>query len=134
MRGDTEENIDYIRKDSPTAHKDSLKLALAIAANEGFEIISADIKSAFLQGKSLEREVFVIPPPEAKQDGKLWLLEKAAYGLLDGSRLFYLQLKEKLEQLGLKQVSGDLAIFTFHQDGKLKGIVCIHVNLVQLKR
>jgi hypothetical protein len=48
--------------------------------------MSADIKSAFLQGKSLERDVFVIPPVEAKQKGNLWLLQKAAYGLLDGSR------------------------------------------------
>ena len=128
MRGDTEENVDTIRADSPTTHKDSLKLALAIAANEGFDIISADIKSAFLQGRTLDRQVFVIPPPEANKDGKLWLLQKAAYGLLDGSRLFYLKLKEKLEELGLKQVSGDPAIFTYHQDGKFKGIVCLHVD------
>ena len=128
MRGDTEENIDHIRTDSPTTHKDSLKMALAIAANEGYSIKSADIKSAFLQGKTLEREVYVIPPIEANQPGKLWLLQKAAYGLIDGSRLFYLQLKEKLEELGLKQVSGDPAMFTFHKDGKLLGIVCLHVD------
>ena len=128
MRGDTEENIDHIRADSPTTHKDSLKLALSIAANEGFDITSADIKSAFLQGKTLDREVYVIPPAEANQKGKLWLLQKGAYGLLDGSRLFYLQLKDKLEQLGLKQVSGDPAMFTYHKDGKLQGIVCLHVD------
>ena len=128
IRGDTEENIEHIRADSPTAHKDSLKLALAIAANEDFKIISADIKSAFLQGKSLERKVYVIPPKEAKQDGNLWLLQRGAYGLIDGSRLFYLQLKEKLEELGLKKVSGDSALFTYHKDGKLDGIVCVHVD------
>jgi hypothetical protein len=119
MRGDTEDNVDLIRSDSPTTHKDSLKLALSIAANENFDIMSADIKSAFLQGKALDRKVYVIPPVEAKLDGKLWLLEKGAYGLIDGSRLFYLE---------LKQVSGDPAMFTFHQDGKLVGIVCIHVD------
>ena len=90
MRGDTEENIDLIRADSPTAHKDSLKLGLAIAANENFNLISGDIKSAFLQGKSLQRKVYVVPPTEADEAGNLWLLEKGAYGLLDGSRLFYL--------------------------------------------
>ena len=52
MRGDREENRDIIRADSPTANKDSLKLGLAIAANENFEIISGDINSTFLQGKS----------------------------------------------------------------------------------
>ena len=128
VRGDTEENKDTICAESPTAHKDSLKLALAIAANEGFDLVSADIKSAFLQGRTLERKVFVLPPPEAKQDGKLWLLQKGAYGLIDGSRLFYLELKEKLEDLGMKAVSGDSAIFTKHEDEKLVGIVCVHVD------
>ena len=128
MRGDREENVDNLRADSPTTHKDSLKLALTIAANEDFEIISADIKSAFLQGRSLDRKVYVVPPPEAQLDGKLWLLKKAAYGLLDGSRLFYLELKEKLEKIGMKQLSGDSAVFTCHVDGKLSGIVCIHVD------
>ena len=69
MRGDREKDKESVRADSPTAHKDTLKLALAIAANEEFDLISADIKSAFLQGKTLQRKVFVIPPPEAKQDG-----------------------------------------------------------------
>ena len=128
MRGDKEQNIENIRADSPTAHKDSLKLALSIAANENFEIFSGDIKSAFLQGKSLDRKVFVLPPPEANLKGKLWRLNKAAYGLIDGSRLFYLELKEKLEELGMKNVSGDPALFTCHKDGKLEGIVCLHVD------
>ena len=128
MRGDTEENADNIRVDSPTAHKDSIKLALAIAANENFDIISADVKSAFLQGKTLDRNVFVIPPPEAKQEGMLWLLQKGAYGLMDGSRLFYLEFKEKLEKFGMKVLSGDSAIFTMHEDAKLIGLVCLHVD------
>ena len=34
MRGDREKDKDFIRADSPTSHKDSLKLALEIAANE----------------------------------------------------------------------------------------------------
>ena len=128
MRGDREKDVDSIRADSPTAHKDALKLALAIAANERFDITAADIKSAFLQGRTLERDVYVIPPPEANQDGKLWLLNKAAYGLIDGSRLFYLQLKAKLEKVGMREVSGNSALFTMHSDGKLIGLVCSHVD------
>ena len=128
MRGDTEQNVENIRVDSPTTHKDTLKLALSLAANEGFAITSADIKSAFLQGRSLDRQVYVIPPKEAQQEGILWLLEKGAYGLLDGSRLFYLELKDKLLELGMKRVSGDLALFTLHVDGKFCGFICTHVD------
>ena len=128
MRGDTEKNVDSVRADSPTAHKDSLKLGLAIAANENFSLLSGDIKSAFLQGMALKREVFVIPPPEADESGQLWLLEKAAYGLMDGSRLFYLEMKKVLEKLGMTALSGDPAFFTFHTKGKLVGFVCLHVD------
>jgi hypothetical protein len=128
MIGDTEENLESIRADSPTTNKDSFKLALSIAANEEFDIVSVDIKSAFLQGRNLDRNVLVVPPTEANERGKLWLLKKAAYGLIDGSRLFYLELKEKLEKLGLKSVSGDPALFTLHHNGSLIGIVCLHVD------
>ena len=128
MRGDRELDSQNIRADSPTTHKDSLKLALSIAPNENFDIISADIKSAFLQGKSLDRKVYVIPPAEANASGVLWQLEKAAYGLVDGSRLFYLELKEKLENLGMREVSGEPGLFTYHKDGKLVGIICSHVD------
>ena len=128
MRGDKEENVENIRADSPTTAKDTLKLVLAIAANENFDIFSGDITSEFLQGKSLDRDVFVLPPPEANKIGKLWRLKKGAYGLIDGARLFYLELREVLQKLGLRNVSGDPALFTYHKDGKLEGVVCFHVD------
>ena len=128
MRGDTELDAENIRADSPTTQKDTLKLALAIAANENFELVSADIKSAFLQGQTLDRNVFVVPPLEANVDGVLWKLEKAAYGLVDGSRLFYLKLKSKLELLGMREVSGEPGLFTMHKDDNLVGLICSHVD------
>ena len=39
-----------------------------------------------------------------------------------------MELKETLERLGLKVVSGDPALFTLHKNGKLLGIVCLHVD------
>lgn len=91
IRGDLEKGKENIRSDSPTASKETLKLALIIAANEGFKIKSVDVKSAFLQGCQLEREIFVRPPPEANTEGKLWQLLQGAYGISDGRRLFYLK-------------------------------------------
>ena len=49
VRGDLERGKDEVRSDSPTVGKETLKLALSIAANEGFTIKSGDIKSAYLQ-------------------------------------------------------------------------------------
>ena len=47
-------------KDSPTCHKESLRILLAIAASKEYEIESVDIMSAFLQGKELNRNVYVL--------------------------------------------------------------------------
>ena len=41
------------RSDVPTISRDTWKLQLAIAANEGFNLKSIDITSAFLQGKEI---------------------------------------------------------------------------------
>ena len=68
MRGDLEKGKGKVRADSPTAGKDTLKLAMFIAANEGFEIKNMDVKSAYLQGCDLQRDIFIRPPPEAKSD------------------------------------------------------------------
>ena len=120
IRGDKERGKEYIRSDSPTASKETLKVALIIAVNEGFEVKSGDIKSAFLQGAKLDREIFVKPPPEANSDGKLWKLLHGAYGILDGGRLFYVKLAGKLQELGLHKVHSDGALFTYVKDGKLQ--------------
>ena len=101
---------------------------MAIAANEGLSLLSSNIKSAFLQGQSLQRKVYVLPPPEAKEHRKLWLLEKGAYGLIDGSRLFFIELKKTLERLGMRALSGDSAFFTCHKAEKLLGFICIYVD------
>ena len=128
MRGDLEDGKEDIRADSPTASKDTLKLALIIAANEGLKVKSIDINSAFLQGKSLSRKIYVSPPPEANRTGKLWLLNQAAYGILDGGRMFYLKLYETLKSLGLHDVHSDGSVFTFVRDGKFHGLVVSHVD------
>ena len=128
MRGDLEKGKENVRGDSPTASKDTLKLALIVAANEGFKVKSADIKSAFLQGRTLERKIYVSPPQEANRVGKLWLLKQAAYGILDGGRMFYLKLSETLEGLGLHKVHADGAFFVYVKNGKLHGLIVSHVD------
>ena len=122
IRGDLERGKENIRSDSPTASKEAIKLALIIAANEGFSVKSGDIKSAYLQGELMEREVFVKPPKEANVTGKLWLLLQGAYGIVDGRRLFYLKLSEKLLELGMHRVHSDGALFTYVKDGKIHGL------------
>ena len=77
IRGFKEHEV--IRSDFPTVDRMSLKILLSLAGNFGWNIASIDITSAFLQGSSLERDLFVMPPVEAGCNGRLWKMKKAAY-------------------------------------------------------
>ena len=122
-----EENEIQMRKDSPTAVKENLRLILVIASSNHWEIKSLDIKSAFLQGKEIEREVYLKPPKEAGK-GILWKLNKTIHGLMDDSRKFYLKLKEVLLSVEVKMSIFDEALFFWKKNGKLHGILALHVD------
>ena len=53
---------------------------------------------------------------------------RGAYGILDGGRLFYLKLVEKLNKMGLHKVHSDGAVFTYVKEGKLHGMVITNVD------
>ena len=91
------------RSDSPTVDRISTKLLYAIAGNEGWKLQSIDVTAAFLQGSDLDREIFVKPPKEAKMDGYLWKMKKAAYGLYDASRRWWVKVMEVMEVLQVLQ-------------------------------
>ena len=112
------EEKDVPQSDSPTAHKESCKLFLAICANERFQLKSLDVTSAFLQGQPLEREVFVSPPAEARKEGVVWKLKKTCYGLYDASRNWYFAVKEEIKKLGIKTLSGDSSFFCLSKEEK----------------
>ena len=114
--------------DSPTVQKHSMRLLLAIAATEGWDICTTDISSAFLQGSKMDRDVYVKPPKEANQADKLWLLNKCLYGLKDASRKWYLRVVDKLKELKFDTCKFDSGMFFLFRDGKLIGIVALHVD------
>jgi hypothetical protein len=122
-----EEDV-YPQSDSPTASRDSFKTFLAIAANEQFCIQNMDVKSAFLQGTPLNRDVYMEPPVEFKKAGVVWKLKKTVYGLYDASRSWYFTVKEELKAFGMKSVSGDDAFFSINKDGELFGMTILHVD------
>jgi hypothetical protein len=122
-----QENTDEIRKDSPTCSKTNLRTVLAIAATNKWKVQSIDIKSAFLQGRLIEREVIVKPPKEAGT-GKLWRLRKALYGLNDAAREWYLKVHETIAEMGGTRSTYDNAVFFWLKDDRLCGMCTTHVD------
>lgn len=84
------EEAEAIPSDSPTVDKPNIRVLLLTAASYGWVIESSDVKSAFLQGRALDRTVTLTPPREANvEKGKLWELNVALYGLDDASLQFF---------------------------------------------
>ena len=122
-----EESKESIRSDSPTCMRNSIRMLLGIAAGKDWKIRSLDVKAAFLQGKSIERDLYLVPPAEFRTKNKLWKLKKVVYGLCDASRSWYLKVVEVLTELGMEVGKLDKALFTFKDQG-LEGMIIVHVD------
>ena len=86
-----EEDGSNILKDLPTCTKESARLILTLLASDKWSCNAVVIKSAFLQGKQIERALFLIPLSEFQKENEVWKLKTCIYGLSDASRKWYLQ-------------------------------------------
>lgn len=118
-----------VQVDAPTVSKSVLRMFLAIVQSQGWKLKSTDIKSAFLQGKELERDVYLKPPKEARlPQSKIWRLKRCLYGLNDAARQFYNSVSEELVKLDCLHSTVDSALFLYKINGKLSGMVAMHID------
>ena len=91
----------------------------ALIASNGWKVQATDVKTAFLQGKQIERMVYLQPLKEANTN-KIWRLQYCVYGLADASRYWYLPVKEELIKLGANVNSADPGLFYWEEHYKLE--------------
>ena len=118
-----------VQSDSPTAQKEAMKTFATIAAHMEIEQLrSCDIQAAFLQADDLKRDIYMVPPKDVAEPGILWKLRKPLYGLSDAGRKFWLKVRKMLLSNGYDRVVGDEAFYYKLQDGKLIGLLLLHVD------
>jgi hypothetical protein len=84
---------------------ESVRLLLALVAQEGWRVHHMDVKSAFLNG-DLKEEVYVRQPVGfivASQEGKVLKLRKALYGLWQAPRAWNSKLDDTLKKMDFIQ-------------------------------
>jgi Reverse transcriptase (RNA-dependent DNA polymerase) len=111
--------IDYDETFSPVARFESLRLLLALAALEDWEIHQLDVKSAFLNGV-LDEEIYMEQPQGfiiAGKETKVCRLRKAIYGLKQASRAWNQQFHGVLIELGFTRTFSDAGIYVYQQRG-----------------
>ena len=104
-------------------------------ASKGWVIWGADIKTAFLSGDASNRQLFFRPPEEVREfmhlsDDDVLRLEKAAYGLAEAPRAWFLRLTRELLAVGLVVSQLDPCVFCLRDNktAELLGICGVHVD------
>jgi hypothetical protein len=121
--------IDYDEVFAPVERLDSVRLLIALAAQEGWEVHHLDVKSVFLNG-DLQEEVFVEQPVGFIKPGKehqVLRLRKALYGLHQAPRAWNAKLDETLQSLGFTRCPSEPTIYTRRSCGN-QLIVGVYVD------
>jgi len=105
--GNRDNDKDKVRKDSATAQFPIIRLVLSTAALLGMSIGTIDIKSAYMQGGSLPRDIFMRPPKGwASSHRKVWKILKPVYGIVESGRLWQLTVEKWMSHQGILEVPG----------------------------
>nr|GEX87099.1 ribonuclease H-like domain, reverse transcriptase, RNA-dependent DNA polymerase [Tanacetum cinerariifolium] len=106
--------IDFKEVFAPVARMETIRLLLAIAANNKWEVHLLDVKSAFLHG-DLKEEVYITQPEgfiKGQDKGKVYRLIKALYRLRQVPRAWNIKLDNTLKSLDFKKCALEQAIYT----------------------
>ncbi|GKB85642.1 putative ribonuclease H-like domain-containing protein [Tanacetum coccineum] len=124
-----EDGIDYDDVFAPVARIEAIRLFLAYASFKDFVVYQMDVKSAFLYGK-IEDEVYVCQPlgfEDPEFPDKVYMVEKALYGLHQAPKAWYKTLSTYLldngfqkgqidKTLFIKRVKGDILLVQVYVD------------------
>ena len=122
-----EEEIAEWEKDAPTCNAETLKFCLSVMKMKKWNCYTLDVKTAYLQGDEIRREVYLRPPSEGGWNG-LWKLKKTVYGLKDAAKAWYDKVVKVVEKLGGVRSRLEPNIFFWKEENELKGILCTHVD------
>ena len=86
---------------------------MVISAAFGWDLMSFDVETAFLNGIALARELYCWPPNDVKNidPKKLWRLKKGVFGLTEALRLWWLRIRGDLLACGWTEVKAAAATF-----------------------
>ena len=110
-----------VETSSPTTTRLSRSMLFSLAANLSWPLWTADVSTAFLQGRPQARQLWVKLPSEAlallgADEETRMLLLKPCYGQLDAPRGWYLEAVSRVVRIGLRQHPLDPCCFLIFEE------------------
>lgn len=114
-----------VRRDSASADLAVVRLLISLGVLLSFSFGTADVKGAYMQSGPALREIFVQPPREFKQKGKIWKLSRLPYGIVEEGRQWLCAIENwMVESFDINRVFGDEQLFVRRgQDVKIQLII-----------
>ena len=92
---------------STVVSRDSVRILLLAAALNGLEVKGADVQNAFLSAKNLEKHWLKAGPEFGPEQGKVFIVVRALYGLKSASAAFRAFMAKKLDEIGFLSSPAD---------------------------
>ena len=111
--------VDYTEVFAPLARWDTIRMTIALAAQNSWNMYQLDVKSAFLYGE-LKEAVFIEKPQgyEKKcQEDKAYKLKKALYGLKKAPHAWYSRIEAHFFKEGFERCNCNHTLFVQTGDG-----------------
>ncbi|KAG7544127.1 GAG-pre-integrase domain [Arabidopsis thaliana x Arabidopsis arenosa] len=124
------EGVDYNEVFAPVARWDTIRMILALAAQEDWCVYQLDVKSAFLHGE-LSEDVYVEQPEGYVKKGeeqKVYKLIKALYGLKQAPRAWYSRIEAYFAKEGFQRCEYEHTLFVKTGEGNKILIVSLYVD------
>ena len=121
--------IDFEETFSPVARFETVRILLALAALEDWDIESLDVKTAYLYG-DLDEEIYMDQPEgyiKKGQERKVCLLLKSLYGLKQSALQWNKELHKSLLNMGFTRTRSDAGVY-YKIDKTNITIVIIYVD------
>ncbi|CAK5272966.1 unnamed protein product [Mycena citricolor] len=120
--------IDYYEVFAPTFRPATLRVILALAAQNNLKLRFIDFSSAYLNG-DLDEDVYMTQPegfPQGEK-GQVLKLNRSIYGLKQAGRQWRIKLVAKLTAMGFKCIKSDSSCHIY-SDGVVRVILPIYVD------
>ncbi|CAA7024669.1 unnamed protein product [Microthlaspi erraticum] len=125
-----QQGIDYNEVFAPVARWDTIRMLIALAAQEGWCIYQLDVKSAFLHGE-LSEDVYEEQPQgyiKRGEENKVYKLKKALYGLKQAPRAWYSRIEAYFTKEGFQRCEYEHTLFVKTREGNKILIVSLYVD------
>ena len=124
------EGIDYTDIFAPVVKHVSIRILLAIVAQEGYELEQLDVKTAFLHGELYEKIYMEVPEGYESQfeSDQVGLLNKSLYGLKQSPRKWNQKFDSFMIEIGFVRSNRDSCVYTKSLDDGSMIYLLIYVD------